>query len=77
MVELNIGTYNELTDENEIFWFDNSENYSRSDWTEGASVVMAIGTVVSFGRCLGCVPCAFVGGMLRLLVLLVLLFVIQ
>lgn len=62
IVELNIGTYNELTDENEIFWIDNSENYSRSDCTEGASVVMAVGTVVSFGRYIGCVPCAFIGG---------------
>ena len=25
-------------------------------------MVMAVGTVVSFGRYIGCVPCAFIGG---------------
>ena len=62
MIELNIGEYNESTDEFELFWSDPNSANRTTDCTTGASTVMAVGVIISFGSYFGCGPCGFVGG---------------
>ena len=63
MIELNIGEYNESTDEFELFWSDPNSANRTTDCTTGASTVMAVGAIIAFASYFGCgPPCAFIGG---------------
>ena len=66
MIELNVGEYNEITDESTLIWNYNSENYAKDPiyCMQGAAAVAGLGRLIQFGSFLGCGPCAFVGGAL-------------